>query len=376
MLLLAAVLRPLPLAAQGLTPPEIAARSWFLLDVTSGQALAEHQADMRVDPASLTKLMTAYLTFTAIRNGRLALDARPPVSDKAYRAIGSRMFVDPRQPASIEELLNGMIVQSGNDASIILAEAAAGTEQAFVERMNREAQRMGLANTSFANSTGLPDPQHYASARDMAVLAANLIRDFPDFYQLYSKKSYTYNNIRQENRNRLLFVDPTVDGVKTGHTEAAGYCLIASSQREQAGADFKRRLVSVVMGAASASARAIESQKLLTWGFQNTDAVRVYDARQPVGRYSVWKGAADTVGGGLTEPLFVTVPRGRTDGVRAEIERLEPLVAPVSKDQRIGTLRVRIGSQVAAERPLVALESVQPAGLLKRSWDTIQLWFK
>jgi D-alanyl-D-alanine carboxypeptidase (penicillin-binding protein 5/6) len=366
-------------APQGLSlqgAPQIAAKSWLLVDVTTGQLLAASDPDMRVEPASLTKLMTAYLVFNALKEKKLALDQRPPVSPLAWKAIGSRMFVDPAKPATIEELLRGLIVQSGNDAAIILAEALGGSEQAFAQQMNREAQRLGMKNSSFTNASGLPDAQHYSTARDLAILASRLIEEHPDFYRMYSEREYTYNNIKQPNRNRLLFIDPTVDGVKTGHTDAAGYCLIASSRREQPGAGFSRRLLSVVLGTASESARAIESQKLLNWGFANFDVVRLYQKDQPAASYPVFKGAADEVKAGFQNNVLVTVARGTGDRVKGEIERMQPLVAPIEKGQRIGTLRVRLDDKVIAEQPLVALEPVAQAGWIGRSWDTIRLWFK
>jgi D-alanyl-D-alanine carboxypeptidase (penicillin-binding protein 5/6) len=381
---LAAPVLALTLALSALVPgpaiaqvpaPQLAARSWLLLDATSGQVLTAFEPDMKIEPASLTKLMTAHLVFEAIEENRLSLEQRPPVSHGAWKAIGSRMFVDPAKPASVEELLHGVIIQSGNDASIILAEAVAGTELAFAELMNREARRLGMKNTNFVNATGLPDPEHYTTARDLALLAMEVVRDHPKFYPLYAEKEYTYNNIRQPNRNRLLFVDPSVDGLKTGHTEAAGYCLIASALREQPGADFQRRLVSVVLGSSSEATRAIESQKLLNWGFQNFDAVRVQAKDEPSGEYEVWKGSADTVHGGLEEDLVVTVPRGQAEKVKGEVERIQPLVAPISQGERIGTLRVTLDGQVVAERPLVALESVEPAGWFGRTWDSLRLMF-
>lgn len=376
LLLVAALLAlALPARAQQVPLPTIAARSWLLLDVTSGQVIAAHEPDIRIEPASLTKLMTAHLAFNAIEDKRITLDMRPPVSNAAWKAIGSRMFVDPGKPATVEELLNGLIVQSGNDASIILAEAIAGTEQAFAERMNQEAQRLGMANTRFRNATGLPDPEHYTTARDLALLATQVVTAHPGFYPLYSKKEYTYNNIRQSNRNRLLFVDPSVDGLKTGHTEAAGYCLIATARREQPGASFERRLLSVVLGASSESVRAIESQKLLNWGFQNFDAVRVQAKGQPSGDYQVWKGASDVVSGGVDQDLVVTVPRGQADKVVGEIERVQPLVAPLAAGERIGTLRVKLEGNVIAERPLVALQAVEQAGWFGRAWDSLMMMF-
>jgi D-alanyl-D-alanine carboxypeptidase (penicillin-binding protein 5/6) len=365
----------LPARAQQVPLPTIAARSWLLLDVTSGQVIAAHEPDIRIEPASLTKLMTAHLAFNAIEEKRITLDMRPPVSNAAWKAIGSRMFVDPGKPATVEELLNGLIVQSGNDASIILAEAIAGTEQAFAERMNQEAQRLGMTNTRFRNATGLPDPEHYTTARDLALLATQVVTAHPGFYPLYSKKEYTYNNIRQSNRNRLLFVDPSVDGLKTGHTEAAGYCLIATARREQPGASFERRLLSVVLGTSSESVRAIESQKLLNWGFQNFDAVRVQAKGQPSGDYQVWKGASDMVSGGVDQDLVVTVPRGQADKVVGEIERVQPLVAPLAAGERIGTLRVKLEGNVIAERPLVALQAVEQAGWFGRAWDSLMMMF-
>ncbi|MEZ5728360.1 MAG: D-alanyl-D-alanine carboxypeptidase family protein [Burkholderiaceae bacterium] len=357
--------------------PTLEAKAWILVDVTSGQILAEHEADTRFEPASLTTLMTAYLAFTAIKEKRLDLAQRPPVSMAAYKAIGSRMFVEPTKPATVDELLHGMIVQSGNDASIVLAEAVAGSESAFADLMNREARHLGLKNTSYRNSTGLPDPEHYASARDLATLAIALIEKFPKQYaRLYSQKEYTYNKIKQRNRNRLLFADPSVDGVKTGHTEAAGYCLVASAVRAQAGGKLRRRLLSVVLGAGSMSARAIESQKLLNYGFQNFEAISVYKADEIAGRYRVWKGTADRVGGGFEKAVVVTVGKGKADRLKAEIERVEPLVAPIVAGQKIGSLRVTLDGKQLTERALVAREPVAQAGWIGRLWDSLRLMVK
>jgi D-alanyl-D-alanine carboxypeptidase (penicillin-binding protein 5/6) len=360
-------------AVAQVSPPTIAARSWLLLDATTGQVLAAHEPDTKVEPASLTKIMTAYLAFDALREKRITLDQRPAVSQAAYKAIGSRMFVEPTKPATVEELLNGVIVQSGNDASIVLAEALGGTEASFAEQMNRAAQRMGMRNTNFRNATGLPDPQHYTTARDLATLAQRLIEDFPDQYPLYSKREYTYNNIRQPNRNRLLAIDPSVDGMKTGHTEAAGYCLISSAKRDLPGIGGTRRLISVVLGAASESARAIESQKLLNYGYQNFEVVRIQAKDKPAGTYEIWKGSEDTVDGGFERDVLVAVPRGQAEQVKAEIERVQPLIAPIAQGQQIGTLRVRIGDQLVTERPLLALSSVEPAGWFGRTWDSLRL---
>lgn len=362
--------------AQQVPPPQIAAKSWLLLDMASGQVLTSAEMDAKVEPASLTKLMTAYLTFAALRDKKIELATRPQVSKAAYEAIGSRMFVDPKAPATVDELLNGMIVQSGNDASIILAEAIAGTEQAFSQVMNREAQRLGMNNSRFLNATGLPDPSHYSTAADLSILATRLILDFPTEYaRYYSKRSYTYNKISQENRNRLLFIDPTVDGVKTGFTEAAGYCLIASAKREQEGIG-SRRLLSVVLGASSMAARATESQKLLAWGFQNFDLVRFYGDGKAVGTYEVWKGANPTVAGVIEGGMTITVGRGQAANLKAEVERAQPLIAPIAKGQKIGTVRIRLGETVIAERPLVAAQAVEQAGFFGRMVDTVKLWMR
>ncbi len=355
--------------------PTLAARSWILYDVASGQVLAAHDADTKYEPASLTKLMTAYIAFGQIRDKKLALDSRPPVSQAAYKAIGSRMFIDPGKPANVEELLYGMIVQSGNDASIVLAEAVAGSEPAFADLMNREAKRIGMANSQYRNATGLPDAQHFSTARDLATLTARLIEEHPEMYRIYSVKDYTYNNIKQPNRNRLLAIDPSVDGVKTGHTDAAGYCLIASSRREQPGAGFSRRLISVVLGTGSEAARAIESQKLLNFGFQNFDAVKVFAKGQAAATYPVWQGRTKEIKAGFDGDVIVSAPKGASERVKGEIERQQPLVAPITVGQRIGTLRVKVDDKVLAERPLLALEGIEQAGWFGRTWDAARMWF-
>jgi serine-type D-Ala-D-Ala carboxypeptidase (penicillin-binding protein 5/6) len=354
--------------------PQIAARSWLLLDITTNQIVASSEADLRIDPASLTKLMTAYLVFAAIKEKRLAMDLRPPVSQAAYKAIGSRMFLDPAKPATVDELLRGMIVQSGNDASIVLAEAVAGSEQAFVALMNKEAQRMGLKNTQYANSTGLPAPLHGTTARDLSMLSTYLIRDFPEFYPLYSQKEFAYNSIKQPNRNRLLFIDPSVDGLKTGHTDAAGWCLIASALREQPGSEIKRRLLSVVTGAGSDAARTIESQKLLNWGYQNTEAVRLFVSGKAVGKYEVWKGKAPDIEAGFERDVLVSVGKTQISQLKADIERTTPLLAPIAKGQKIGVLKVKLGDQIVAQQPVLALAAVEEAGFIGRLWDTMRLW--
>lgn len=361
------------LSAEGAAPPppSIVGKSWLLADLTSGQVLAADKADERVEPASLTKLMTAYLVFSAIRDKKAALEQAVTVSERAARAPGARMFVKAGSRVALEDLIRGMAVQSANDASVALAEALAGSEEAFAGMMNQEAGRLGMMNTSFRNATGLPDAQHYTTARDLYVLAAALIRDFPEFYaQYYSQKEFRYNNISQPNRNRLLWIDPSVDGVKTGHTESAGFCLIASSRRGE------RRLLSVLLGATSESARVQESLRLLNWGFQFFDAVRLHSANQEVKALEVWKGAERTVQAGFTRDLVLTVPKGEAGKLKAELVSQQPLVAPIAAGQRVASLRVFLDGKPLGEYPLVALQPVAAAGLAGRAWDTLRLWLK
>ncbi|MGE0313315.1 MAG: D-alanyl-D-alanine carboxypeptidase family protein [Lautropia sp.] len=363
-------------ATPGPNGPEVAANAWLLIDLATGTTLASRKPDERVEPASLTKLMTAYLVFNALKEKRLELDQRLPISMAAYKAGGSRMFLDPRQPATVGELLNGLIVQSGNDAAIVLAEALAGSEAQFAQQMTAEARKLGMNATSFRNASGLPDPEHYTTARDLATLASHLIAEHPSFYKLYSQREYTYNNIRQPNRNRLLFTDPSVDGMKTGHTEAAGYCLISSAKRTDASSGFSRRLLSVVLGASSEASRAIESQKLLNYGFQHFQVVRLYKKDDPIGSYKVYKAVNPEVKAGFDDDIVVTVARTQVDTVKGEIERVEPLVAPIAAGQPLGTLRVRVADKLIVERPVVALERIDAAGWFGRAWDTIKLWIK
>lgn len=350
--------------------PSIAAKAYVLLDFNSGQFLGSHNPNERVEPASLTKLMTAYLTFTALKQKTLQPDQVVPVSARAWRTVGSRMFIEPGKPVTVDELIRGMIVQSGNDACIALAEVIGGSEEAFAQMMTREAQRLGMKNTSFVNSTGLPHPQHYSTAHDLVLLASAIVRDFPDYYPLYSAREYRYNNITQSNRNRLLWTDPSVDGMKTGYTENAGYCLVTSAKRET------RRLISVVLGAASESARAIESQKLLNYGFQFYDTVRLYESNQPVATLQVWKGSSNTVKAGFTSDFYLSLPKGQVDKLKANVESMQPLLAPISAGQRVGTMNVMLDGKPYRELPVVALESVPVAGILGRSWDSIRLLFK
>ncbi len=350
--------------------PTVEAKAWLLLDVNSGQVLASQNANERFEPASLTKLMTAYLSFGALKQKTLKPDQVVPVSTRAWKAEGSRMFIEPNKAVTVDELLRGMIIQSGNDASIALAEAIGGNEEVFAQMMNREAKRLGLTNTNFTNATGLTSPQLYSTAQDMAQLTVALIRDYPEHYALYSQREYRYNNITQANRNRLLWLDSTVDGVKTGYTENAGYCLVTSARRGE------RRLVSVVLGTASESARATESQKLLNWGFQFYDSVRMYARNQPVTELRVWKGASDTLKAGFTSDFYVALPKGQSGRIKATVESLQPLLAPVSPGQRVATLKLELDGKPYRELPVVALEGVPIAGIFGRAWDTLRLLFK
>ena len=351
-------------------PPAIAARSFVLLDYRSQQALASQQAGERVEPASLTKLMTAYLAFAALKQKRIQPDQTVQVSQRAAKAEGSRMFIDARKPVTVDELLRGVIVESGNDACIALAELLAGSEDGFAKMMNDQARQLGMQNSNFMNSTGLPNPQHYSTAQDLGLLAIAIIRDFPEYYPLYALKEYRYNNITQANRNRLLWSDAAVDGMKTGYTENAGYCMIASARRGE------RRLLSVVLGAASDSARAAESQKLLNYGFQNYDSVKLYEKNQALASPRVWKGVLNTVKAGFASDLYVSVPKGQIDKVKANLESRQPLLAPVSAGQKIGLMKLTIDGKPYAELPVVALEDIALAGMFGRGWDTLRLLFK
>lgn len=364
--------------AQAPQAPEIAARSFILVDLTSNRVLAERDADAPNDPAALTKLMTAYLAFDAIKAKKLALDQTVPVTARALnerKGEPSLMFIDSASTPTMDELLHGVVVQSGNDASVAVAEAVGGTVENFVAMMNRQSQAWGLKNTSWANATGVTQPGHRSTARDISVIATHIIRDHPDFYPLYSLKEYSYNRIRQVNRNLLLARDPTVDGMTTAYTDAAGHCLVASAQR-----DFpngKRRLLSVVMGTASKEARASESQKLLNWGFAAWDDLRLFEGDKAAAVVPVWKGTAKEARLGAAGPMYVSVPRGEGDKLRTRIERIDPLVAPLAQGQRVGTIKVTTtaGAPVA-EVPLVVQEAVPQAGLVGRAWDALRLWIK
>lgn len=352
-------------------PPNLIGHAWLIADLSSGQILASHNADERFEPASLTKMMTAYLVFTALREKRLSLDQEVPVSVRAWRTPGSRMFIEPGKPVTVDQLIQGMEVQSGNDACMALAEAVAGSEDVFVQMMNREAKRLGMKHTHFANPTGLPNPNHYSTAHDIYLLASAIIRDFPaEYARYYSEKKFTYNHITQRNRNRLLWLDPSVDGVKTGHTEAAGYCLVASSKHGP------RRLLSVLLGAKSDEMRADESLKLLNWGYQFFDSVKLYDKGQAVKSLKVWKGSSDMVKVGFDHPVIVSVPKGDADKLKASLVAQQPLLAPVSRGQRVGELHLTLDGKSMGEYPLRALEPVTVGGIFGRAWDTLRLWLK
>jgi len=364
-------------SAQTVPAPTIAAKSWMLLDATSGQIIASQDPSLRIEPASLTKVMTAYVTFSAIREKRLTLNQMVNVSTRAWKVDGSssKMFIDPATPVSVDDLLHGLMIQSGNDAAVALAEAVAGDEGTFVTLMNREAQRLGMKGTRFANPHGLPDANNYSTAHDLAMLAASVIRDFPEFYKIDSIKQFTYNKITQQNRNRLLWLDPTVDGMKTGHTDSSGYSMIASARRAN-GTTGQRRLISVVLGTTSDSVRTQESQKLLNWGFQNFDTVKLYSKGQAIQTPQVWKGSQSTVKLGFQRDILVTVPKGVAGKLKPVLERKDPLVAPLALGGQVGTLKMTVDGKALLALPVVALEEVQEASIFGRAWDSMRLWMQ
>ena len=356
-------------AAEVPAAPALEASAYLFFDAQSGQILSSKNPDARIEPASLTKLMTAYLTFDALKNGRLKLDQQLTASEKAWKSEGSRMFLDPKVPVSVDNLIKGMIVQSGNDACVTLSEAIAGSEEGFAQMMNAQAKKLGMNNSHFANSTGLPDPQLYTTVRDLATLSNALIRDFPQYYPTYSIKSFTYNNITQPNRNLLLYRDSSVDGLKTGHTDSAGFNLIASSKRDG------RRVITVVVGTKSMEARATESSKLLNWGLSHFQTPKLYDAGKPLSKVKVYKGSENELDVGFLQAVYVTLPRG-SDEVTPVLEPIQPVVAPVKKGAELGTLKLMSGNKVLAERKVVALQDIEEAGFFGRMWDSIVLWFK
>lgn len=379
-------------SAQGVPqPPEIAARSYLLLDVTANQMLAAKDIDSPVEPASLTKLMTQYLVFDALRAKKIDLRQTLPVSERAWRMPGSRMFIDPKMKVPVDDLIKGMIVQSGNDATMALAEGIGGTAERFVQLMNEQARLLGMKSTVYKNPEGLTEPGHTTTARDLSILAMRLMNDFPQYVSYYAIKKYRYEGTpaaNDTNRNLLLFRDPSVDGLKTGHTEAAGYCLIATAKRDfpnlgkpgaapgSPEASGGRRLLSIVLGTVSENARANESQKLLNWGFTAFEGVKLFEANQAVATPGVWKGNASVVRLGRPQPIVVAVPAGSAARIKTQVVRPDPLVAPFAKGQPVATLRVTLGEQSLVDVPLLALEAVEQAGLLGRAWDAVRLWIK
>lgn len=355
---------PMPVPA----PPQLSASSYILMDFDSYAVLVEKDPDARVEPASITKLMTSYVVFKALAKGELSLDETVVVSENAWRTGGSRMFIEPSMTPTVEELIKGMIIQSGNDACVALAEHIAGTEEAFAGLMNHYAAELGMTGTHFENSTGWPGEQHYTTARDVALLSIAIIREFPEYYSWYSEKEFTFNDIRQHNRNTLLWRDPAIDGLKTGHTEGAGFCLAASAMRDG------MRLISVVMGSSSENSRASESQSLLNYGFRFYETVQLYQARSELATGRVWKGLEDQVSLGLAEPLFVTIPRGRYNDLDGQVELMPELSAPLAADQVVGSIVVKMGEDTVAQRDLITLNAVEEAGFFGRTWDSLRLW--
>jgi len=384
-LLLIVIAMSLPLAALAQRPPTptpappkamptpaaptLGANSYILLDFNSGDVLVESNPDMRVEPASITKVMTSYVVFTELKSGNIKLEDLVNVSEIAWRTGGSRMFIEPLMEVTVEQLIKGMVIQSGNDASVALAEHLAGSEDAFAGLMNHYAQQLGMTNSHFMNSTGLPHEDHYTTARDVALLSVALIDHFPEYYPWYSEKEYSFNNIRQHNRNNLLWRDPAVDGLKTGHTQAAGYCLASSAKRDG------MRLVSVVLGSNSESSRVSESQTLLNYGFRFFETVQLYKAGQELAQGKVWKGEGEQIRLGIQDELFVTIPRGRYDDLDAQVEMRPELIAPIVEGEEVGQISIRLEDDEIASRGLVALESISEAGFFGRTWDGMSMWF-
>ena len=363
----------LPVVAQKTpipSPPAINASAWILMEAHTGFVLGDKNPDQHIEPASITKMMTAFAVFSELANGNISLSDKVQVSEKAWRTPGSRMFIEVKSQVSVEELLQGMIVQSGNDASVALAEFVAGSVETFAAMMNQYAAQLGMVNTNFLNSTGLPAADHYTSPRDIAILARALIERFPDYYRWYSQKEFTYNGITQRNRNALLWQDETVDGIKTGHTESAGYCLVSSASRGP------MRLISVVMGTPSSRARSDASQALLNYGFRFFETHELYAAGQSVNDVRVWKGSQERAGLGVKQGLFITIPRGRYDDLRAEMDLPPQIIAPLSTDQPLGEIRISLDDQLITQKPLYPLTDVPLGGFFDRTLDAIKLWFE
>jgi len=364
--------------AQMPAAPDIAAKTYLLIDISAGQVLAQQQADAPVEPASLTKLMSAYIVFDALKSGKITLQQTLSVSQRAWKMPGSRMFIDPKMQVPVEDLLKGMIVQSGNDATIALAEGVAGSVERFVQLMNDQAQALGMRNTTYKNPEGLTEPGHSTTAQDLAILSQRLLKDFPDYIGYYAIKKYRYPGTpaaNDSNRNLLLFRDPSVDGLKTGHTQAAGYCLIATAKRDMPGL-AGRRLLSIVLGASSENARAIESQKLLNWGFTAYDAVKLFDGNQAILTPPVWKSRQSTMPIGRPDPIVVAIPAGQLGKLKTEVARPDPLVAPFQRGQTVAQLKLTLGDQPLPDIPLVSLQQVEQAGVIGRAWDAVRLWIK
>jgi D-alanyl-D-alanine carboxypeptidase (penicillin-binding protein 5/6) len=363
---------PTPSVPSGPAPipaaPVLGANSYILQDFYSQQVLVEHNADMRVEPASITKLMTSYVVFKELSAGKIKLEDTVVVSETAWRTGGSRMFIDPSMSPSIQDLIRGMVIQSGNDACVALAEHVAGSEEAFAGLMNHYAEELDMTGTHFMNSTGLPDPEHYTTARDVVRLSSAIINEFPEYYAWYSEKEFTFNEIRQHNRNTLLWRDPAIDGLKTGHTDSAGYCLASSALRDG------MRLVAAVMGSDSESSRASESQTLLNYGFRFYETVQLYEAGSVLATAKVWKGTGEEITTGLTQPLFITIQRGRYDDLSARVELQPELIAPIAEGNVVGNITITLDDNLVASRELVALSGVEEAGFFGRSWDGVVMW--
>lgn len=353
-----------------ISKPVVAARAWILVDAVTGQTIAAQNPEQTVEPASLTKIMTVYMAFEALKENRISREQQVTVSEKAWKTPGSRMFIEPRKPVTVDEIIQGIVVQSGNDASVAMAETLSGTEEAFAQQMTEKARELGMSDTTFKNSSGLPDPAHTTTVRDLAILAQRMIADHPDKYQVYSQREFTYNNIKQANRNRLLWADPSVDGMKTGHTEAAGYCLISTAQRGE------RRVISVLVGAESESTRAEESLKLLNWAFQNFDTVKLVDAGQAALQARVWEGTSEVANLGTKQAIWLTIPRGKTGDVQLVAKRPDPLFAPLQEGDRVGTLTLTLDGKPLRMLPLDVLTTVAQAGFFSRAIDQFKLWLQ
>lgn len=371
LLFFVALLLPITSWAAAAPPPSLAVNAYLLRDMNSGTDIASHKKDEQLAPASLTKMMTAYLTFDAVKQGHLTLEQTIPVSTKAWKAEGSRMFIDPKISVTVDELLHGLIIQSGNDAAIALAEAIGGSEEQFAGMMNAQAKKLGMTATQYQNSTGLPAEAHFTTASDLAIIAESLIRDFPlEYRRLYSQKEYTYNKIKQQNRNRLLWLDAHVDGVKTGHTKAAGYCLVSSAKRDDT------RLIAVVLGAVNEAMRASESQRLLNYGFQFYESTLVYTESKPVSSIPVYKGYSKTATATVAKDLYLSLPKGDYARVKATMTSKQPLIAPIEAGQEVGKITFTLDGKVINEQPLIAAKNVGPAGFFGRIVDSIKLLVK